>query len=82
MMIMFQTVAMKTLQISGRIFVPNDASQAKLKMVTAMGGSVEHHGDDCCETEKRARQEALDSCATYISPYNDLEIAAGQGTIG
>lgn len=73
---------MKTLQISGRIFVPNYASQAKLKMVTAMGGCVEHYGDDCVETEKRARQEALDTSTTYISPYNDLEIVAGQGTIG
>ncbi|EDV21099.1 uncharacterized protein TRIADDRAFT_60349 [Trichoplax adhaerens] len=76
------TIAMKTTQISGKIFVPNNASQAKLRMINLMGGSVHHYGDDCFETEKRARQEALDNNSIYISPYNDLEIVAGQGTIG
>jgi len=33
-------------------------------------------------TEKYARQLAIDTNKIYVSPYNDEEVIAGQGTIG
>jgi threonine dehydratase len=40
------------------------------------------HGDNCLDAEKRARQVAESSNRIFISPYNDFEVIAGQGTIG
>ena len=37
---------------------------------------------DCLETEKKARSVAEVEGYCYISPYADLQIIAGQGTIG
>ena len=47
-----------------------------------MGAEVRYFGQDCVEAESHARQYASENQMTYISPYNDLQVAAGQGTIG
>lgn len=38
-------------------------------------------GADCVEAELAGRAAAEASGATYVSPYNDLQVVAGQGTI-
>ena len=44
--------------------------------------AVERVGDDCVDTEAYARMIAEHHGKTYISPYNDAAVMAGQGTIG
>jgi threonine dehydratase len=39
------------------------------------------HGDDCVVTEQHARAVAAASGRAYVSPYNDLDVVAGQGTV-
>ncbi|KAL9987298.1 hypothetical protein ACROYT_G001581 [Oculina patagonica] len=64
------------------IYVPKTASSAKLKAVKQLGGTVVCHGEDCVEAEVKARAVAEESNIPFVSPYNDLVVAAGQGTIG
>jgi threonine dehydratase len=46
------------------------------------GAKIEIHGNDCVLAEAKAREVADGSGKTYVSPYNDLFVMAGQGTIG
>ena len=43
---------------------------------------MELFGDDCVQTEARARARAEETGRIYISPYNDETVMAGQGTVG
>jgi threonine dehydratase len=46
------------------------------------GARVEIFGNDCVEAEKRARDVSVSTGETYVSPYNDRYVIAGQGTLG
>lgn len=63
------------------VYVPDDASGGKVAKVQAMGARLIRHGSDCIEAEAQARQHAADAGMAYISPYNDWDVAAGQGTV-
>ena len=65
----------------GTIYVPNTISAAKLGALERLEANLELHGDDGVEAEIRARQVAQGSSRYYVSPYNDLQIIAGQGTV-
>lgn len=73
---------MRALGISGVVFVPEDASPTKVAAIRALGAEVRQYGQDCLVAEIAARQYALDQGMSYISPYNDLRVVAGQGTLG
>lgn len=64
------------------IFAPTDADPIKLGAIRSIGANVQMSGDDCVEAEIRAREFAEEHSQTYISPYNDPNVIAGQGTIG
>ena len=74
--------AAQQIGVPATVFVPNHAADAKVKSIQQMGVNVERVGDDCVETEAYARVMATGKGQTYISPYNDAAIIAGQGTIG
>jgi threonine dehydratase len=67
---------------SAIVFVPNNASQIKCDAIQRYGAEVRRHGDDGLLTELHARQFALEHDRLYVSPYNDPEVVAGQGTMG
>ena len=69
------------LSIPATVFVPNHAAPSKVRAIQALGVNVERVGDDCVETERYARVMATGKGQTYVSPYNDPNIVAGQGTI-
>jgi len=71
---------LRTLEIPGVIYVPHGASEAKVRAIASYGAEVRFAGDDCVLAEAAARAYARESGAAYISPYNDLQIVAGQGT--
>jgi threonine dehydratase len=74
--------ALGKLGASGVVFVPAGTSQAKIAAIRGLGAEVRVHGDESGETERFARSYASQRDLTYVSPYNDWEVVAGQGTIG
>ena len=74
--------AMQRLGIKGVIFVPEQTSPAKLDAIHGYGGQAELFGTDGLDTELHARAYAQKRRMFYVSPYNDPEIIAGQGSCG
>ena len=74
--------AMKTLGVKGIIFVPEKSSPTKIDAIRRAGGEVRFFGTDGLETEQHARQYADDNGMPYLSPYNDQDVIAGQGSCG
>lgn len=66
----------------GIIFVPEGASPTKLEAIRRYGAEVRVFGSSGEDTEDYARAYAAQHGLTYISPYNDPDVIAGQGTIG
>ena len=66
----------------GIVFVPETTPLSRIEAIERLGAEVRRHGRDCVETEVFARGHADEQGMTYISPYNDLQVIAGQGTIG
>ncbi len=64
------------------IFVPEDTSPAKVEAIRALGGEVRVEGADCVVAEAAARFYGHQHGLTYVSPYNDPQVIAGQGTVG
>lgn len=74
--------ASQILGTKARVFVPIHAAKNKLASIKSLGAIVDKYGDDGGETEAYAREYAHEHNLAYISPYNDLDVIAGQGTIG
>ncbi|MFQ5742183.1 MAG: threonine/serine dehydratase [Acidobacteriota bacterium] len=74
--------AMKTLGCEGTIYLPENASPAKVRDLRSYGVDLRFWGNDCVEAEKVARQTAEQQQKVFISPYNDPKVIGGQGTIG
>ncbi|MDQ6767649.1 MAG: threonine/serine dehydratase [Candidatus Eremiobacteraeota bacterium] len=74
--------AAKKLGIDGIIFVPENVAPLKLENIRRLGGNVRIFGVEGGVTEVHARAYANEHGMTYISPYNDPLVIAGQGTIG
>ena len=72
----------KKLSIKTVLFLPSTVSKTKIESLKIHDPDIQFFGDDCLEAEVQAKKEADQKGYTYISPYNDPEIIAGQGTIG
>ena len=70
------------LGIKCSIIVPKEISKSKLKIMQNYVAKIEHYGIDCIQCEKKAKMISLNSGKTYVSPYNDYQVIAGQGTAG
>lgn len=73
--------ACQRLGLEARVFVPQGASSAKVERIKSLGALVEHYGTDGLDTELYAREVARRTGARYVSPYNDPDVVAGQGTV-
>lgn len=74
--------AMQTQGVSGVIFVPEHTSPVKIEKIRSYGGDVRLFGTDGLDTEEHAREYATRNGMFYLSPYNDEQVIAGQGTCG
>lgn len=74
--------AMQKLGTSGVIFVPEQTSTVKVEAIRRYGGEVLFFGTDGLDTEQHAREFADRNDMLYLSPYNDSQVIAGQGTCG
>lgn len=73
--------AARQLGSAATVFVPAGADASKLAAIRARGARVITAGEDCVESEVLARAHACERGLCYLSPYNDLAVIAGQGTI-
>jgi threonine dehydratase len=67
--------------IAAEVFVSAQVSPAKAQRIAAQGAILRQAGDDPLAAELAARHAAESSGRVFISPYNDLDVIAGQGTI-
>ncbi|HLB43138.1 MAG TPA: threonine/serine dehydratase [Gammaproteobacteria bacterium] len=70
------------LNIQGKVFVPENASSTKVDNIRNYNVPLEFYGTDCMQTEIHALEYAKQHNMIYVSPYNDLQVIGGQGTIG
>jgi threonine dehydratase len=68
--------------LEGVIYLPENASPLKVRMIEDLGAAVRFHGATCEVAEVHARRQAEQQGQVYISPYNDPGIVGGQGTVG
>jgi threonine dehydratase len=68
--------------VAAEVFVSEHVSQGKLRRMEGYGASVVHAGREPLDAELAARKAAARSGKVFISPYNDIDVIVGQGTIG
>ena len=70
------------LGMKGIVFVPENASTTKVDNIRNYTNDLRFYGTDCMQTEMHALEYAKQHNMIYVSPYNDPQVIAGQGTIG
>jgi threonine dehydratase len=73
--------AAKKAGIAAEVYVSNHVSPGKAARIEALGATLHRVGADPLDAELAARSAAEISGRVFISPYNDIEVLAGQGTI-
>lgn len=64
------------------VFVPDDAPPVKVTAMRDLGAQVYLVAGGYAEAEARGREYAQAHEKTWVSPYNDAQVVAGQGTLG
>ncbi len=75
-------LAAQRLQSAAVIVMPKTTPQIKIDAVLRFGAEVELHGDGYDEAYDRARRLGARKRLTFVHPYDDADVIAGQGTIG
>ena len=68
--------------IRSTIVMPTTTPGIKVSAVKALGGQVVLHGDSFDDAYAHARQLEAETGATFVHPFDDPFVIAGQGTIG
>ena len=74
--------AARILGVDATIVVPSNTPMIKREAIERYGVRLIVHGDEYMEAETHARELERDEGLVFASAYNDLDIVAGQGTIG
>jgi threonine dehydratase len=74
--------AARELGIPATIFMPQDAPMAKVEPTLTYGGNAVLEGANFDEALALALERVEETGATFIHPYDDEHVIAGQGTIG
>lgn len=69
------------LKINNLIVMPKTTPDIKVQAVKAFGGQVHLHGDSFDEANRYAIEKSQTDGMTYIAPYDDKAVIAGQGTV-
>ena len=79
-----QGVALGARQLGTKalIVMPITTPQVKVDAVAARGGAVVLHGETYDDAYAHARQLEAEKGLTFIHPFDDPDVIAGQGTIG
>jgi threonine dehydratase len=71
----------QALGLQATVIVPESASRAKVNAIRRYPVSLIEKGASYDEAEREARRMAEETGEMFVSPYNDPEVIAGQGTI-
>ncbi|HVG19832.1 MAG TPA: threonine/serine dehydratase, partial [Blastocatellia bacterium] len=71
----------EVLSLDATIVVPESASRAKVASIRRYPVTLVERGANYDEAEAMARRMEREMGATFVSPYNDEDVIAGQGTI-
>jgi threonine dehydratase len=74
--------AARLLGARATIVVPADAIECKVKAIRELGAEVRVARGGYAAAEAEGERLAAESGRVWISPYNDAEVIAGQGTVG
>ncbi len=74
-------LAAKMLGAQVKVFVPAEAPAVKVDAIRALGAEIEAIPGGYAKAEEAALFYAKRNDATWISPYNDGHVIAGQGTV-
>ncbi|GAK05048.1 threonine dehydratase, catabolic [Geomicrobium sp. JCM 19037] len=72
----------RELGLNATIVIPEDANAAKEEAIRNYGAQVIHFGTTSEERIAHANELVDQLGATFIPPYDDTQIIAGQGTVG
>ena len=75
-------LAAKNFGIPATIVMPASAPIAKVQATQGYGAKVVLSGDCYDDAYAKACEICREEGATFLHPYNDLEVIAGQGTLG
>lgn len=65
-----------------KVYVPSYTPQAKLSKIRYYGAEINQDGETYDDAHRLAIEAAEKESLTYIDPCSDVEVIAGQGTIG
>jgi len=74
--------ALEITKIAGTVYLPENASKAKIAALENYPVELKFHGNDSLTTEIFAKEMAQEQGRVWVSPYNDPQVIGGQGTIG
>ncbi|MBV8425258.1 MAG: pyridoxal-phosphate dependent enzyme, partial [Candidatus Eremiobacteraeota bacterium] len=72
----------QTLGVPATIVMPSTTPFYKVRRTEGFGAKVVLHGETLSEASERAYAIEKDERLTFIHPYDDARIIAGQGTVG
>jgi threonine dehydratase len=75
-------MAAKKLQLKATIVMPRTTPLIKVDAVRALGAKVVLHGDSFDEAAVQARMLEQTKGLTFVHPFDDPDVIAGQGTVG
>jgi threonine dehydratase len=75
-------MAAQKLNVKATIVMPRTTPQIKVDAVRNRGARVVLHGDSFDEASVYARKLVDEKAMTYVHPFDDPDVIAGQGTIG
>jgi len=64
------------------VVMAENATPSKVAATAGYGAEVVRHGTIWDEANERARELVRERGLTYVHPFDDLELIAGQGTVG
>ena len=74
--------AARTLGVRCEVFMPQGATIGKVEAARSLGAVVRLEGATVDEAVDSARARAQEAGMAFIHPFDDLDIIAGQGTLG
>ena len=74
--------SLRNLKMKGLVYVPENAVPSKVELIKKYGVEVRYSGTDCLIAESSAISYAEENNLSFVSPYNDIDVISGQGTIG
>ena len=74
--------AARQLGVRAIIVVPGNTPKVKRDAIRALGADLTVHGNEYMDAERLAQNMSREGGMPFLSPYNDPDLIAGQGTVG